>query len=161
MIMKQLLTICSILLLVACQPGNDNVTTHNIPKYSFTEDSLAILNILNLQQTGWNNGDLEEFMKGYVKSEHLTFTGSRGVTYGWQNTLENYQNGYHDKETMGELKFDIIDLKSLDKEAAQMIGKFTLIRSDDQPTGYFTLIFKKTGDQWKIISDMTVSSPTQ
>ena len=32
-----------------------------------TKDSLAIIDILNKQQKDWNRGDIDEFMKGYLK----------------------------------------------------------------------------------------------
>ena len=38
-----------------------------------TKDSLAIIDILNKQQKDWNRGDVDEFMKGYLKSEKLIF----------------------------------------------------------------------------------------
>ena len=42
-----------------------------------TKDSLAIIDILNKQEKDWNRGDIDEFMKGYLKSEKLIFSGSR------------------------------------------------------------------------------------
>ena len=36
-----------------------------------TKDSLAIIDILNKQEKDWNRGDIDEFMKGYLKSEKL------------------------------------------------------------------------------------------
>ena len=37
------------------------------------KDSLAIIDILNKQEKDWNRGDIDEFMKGYLKSEKLVF----------------------------------------------------------------------------------------
>ena len=31
-------------------------------------DSLNIMNVMSLQEKAWNNGDIDSFMNGYVKS---------------------------------------------------------------------------------------------
>ena len=57
---------------------------------SFSQEK-NILKVLHEQQTAWNNGDIENFMKGYWKDDSLLFIGSKGPTYGWQKTLDNYK----------------------------------------------------------------------
>ncbi len=107
------------------------------------------------QQKAWNEGNIEEFMQTYWNSSELTFIGSRGPTYGWQKTLENYRKGYPDKKAMGRLHFDIIETRVISQDAAYVIGKFTLFREKDEPSGYFTLLWRKMENQWYIISDHT------
>lgn len=125
-------------------------------KLLLTEETEAeIMGVLEAQQNAWNEGNIDEFMKGYWKSDQLTFTGSRGVTYGWEETLYNYKKGYPNKEVMGKLQFDVIELRPLSKDTYHMIGKFTLFREADTPSGYFTLIWKKIDGQFYIISDHT------
>ncbi|MBK8628603.1 MAG: nuclear transport factor 2 family protein [Saprospiraceae bacterium] len=114
-----------------------------------------ISKVLMAQQTDWNNGDIDAFMQGYWKSDSLTFIGSKGLTYGWQKTLENYKKSYPDSNAMGKLTFEIIRLDVLSDTAAIMIGRYTLVRVTDQPTGLFTLIWKKINGRWLIISDQT------
>lgn len=74
---------------------------------------------------------------------------------GWQKTLDNYKKSYPDKATMGKLSLEIIKLDILSTEAAIMIGRFTLLREKDKPTGLFTLIWKKIDGKWLITSDQT------
>ena len=38
-----------------------------------TKDSLAIIDILDKQQKDWNREDIDEFMKGYLKSKTCFF----------------------------------------------------------------------------------------
>lgn len=55
--------------------------------------------VLEKQQECWNNGDINGFMQGYWNSEELIFTSAKHIpTYGWQNTLERYQNSYPKKK---------------------------------------------------------------
>ena len=114
-----------------------------------------IKTVLLEQQEAWNNGNIDAFMKGYMKTDDLTFIGSKGITQGWNQTLLNYKKGYPDKAAMGILKFDIIELKVLSSDYAYMIGKYTLTREEDTPSGYFDLLWQKVNNNWVIVSDHT------
>ena len=113
----------------------------------------AINAVMQAQEEFWNQGDIDGFMEGYWNHPELVYVGNNGPTYGYQSTLENYKKGYPNKEAMGELHFDILHLQQWDASTVQLIGKFTLIRKNDQPTGYFTLLFRKFDKGWKIVSD--------
>ena len=47
-------------------------------KNETTKRFFAIIDILNKQEKDWNRGDIDEFMKGYLKSEKLIFKGING-----------------------------------------------------------------------------------
>jgi len=119
------------------------------------QDKKAVLDLMEAQENAWNEGDLDRFMLGYWQNEALVFVGRTGPTYGYANTLAKYRKGYPDKEAMGTLSFDLLHFQQWDASTLQLIGKFTLIRTKDQPTGYFTLLFRKIEGQWKIVSDHT------
>lgn len=114
-----------------------------------------ILKVMTDQQTAWSNGDIDGYMKGYWKNDSLLFIGSKGPTYGWQKTLDNYKKSYPNKEKMGTLEFTDIQVKMLGEKYAYVFGKWKLIRANDSPNGIYTLIFEKFKDGWKIISDHT------
>lgn len=115
----------------------------------------TIRQVMSAQENAWNRGDLEGFMQGYWKSDKLKFIGRNGIRYGWDNTLKAYKKGYPDRATMGKLHFEIESLEPLGKNSYYMVGQYKLLRSHDQPSGYFTLVWKKIDGHWKIISDMT------
>jgi hypothetical protein len=69
-----------------------------------------IRTLMQAQQTAWNNGDIENFMKYYWKNDSLKFIGSKGITYGWQSTFDNYKKTYPDKATMGLLTFTMLEV---------------------------------------------------
>ena len=123
-----------------------------------TKDSLAIIDILNKQEKYCNRGDIDEFMKGYLKSEKLVFSGSSGPIYGWKATLDRYKKTYSDKEKMGKLKFEILNVIALSPKVIQLQGKFNLTRSIGDAFGYFTLNWIKVKNRWYIISDHTSGS---
>ena len=113
----------------------------------------AIRKVMSKQESAWNNGDLNAFMDGYWESDSLVFIGSKGLTYGWQNTLGNYKKSYPDKAAMGKLVFTIKKLEITTNKTAFVIGKWSLQREKDNPNGHFTLHWKKINGTWVIIAD--------
>jgi ketosteroid isomerase-like protein len=115
----------------------------------------AIRQVMHDQQEAWNRADIETFMEGYWKSDSLKFIGRNGITYGWQTTLDNYKKGYPTPEAMGELTFTILALDILSETSAFMIGRWHLKRTNDEPGGHFTLLWRKISGKWVIVADHT------
>jgi ketosteroid isomerase-like protein len=114
-----------------------------------------ILKVLNEQTAAWNRGDIEGFMQGYWNSPEMTFVSGDSVTRGWQPTLDRYKKSYDTRSKMGTLSFSELEIKMLGGKAAVVLGRFTLVREKDKPTGLFTLSFRKFKNGWKIILDHT------
>ncbi len=118
-----------------------------------SKDEQTVRTLLEEQRLAWNAGNLESFMDTYWKSDSLMFIGKSGVTYGWQNTLNNYKTGYPDTAAMGKLKFDILEVKRLSVMYFFVVGKWHLTRSIGDVGGHFTLLFKKVKNKWVIVAD--------
>lgn len=123
-----------------------------------TKDIEAVKRILIQQSVDWNKGDIDAFMEYYWKSDELQFIGSGGVIKGWQATLERYQRTYPDRDAMGQLTFDILEVHQLSRNVIMLTGKYTLERKNDRPTGYFLLMWKKMKGKWLIVADHTSAS---
>lgn len=115
----------------------------------------AIRGVLNEQAAAWNRGDIEGFMQGYWNSPQMTFVSGDNVTKGWQPTLERYRKTYDSRAKMGVLSFSELEITLIGKESAVVLGRFTLEREKDKPTGIFTLNFRKFKEGWRIILDHT------
>jgi ketosteroid isomerase-like protein len=113
----------------------------------------AIRSIMATQEAAWNRGDLVAFMDGYWASDSLCFIGSRGLTYGWQTTLDNYKKGYPTPAAMGQLKFTIIRVEQLSRRSAFVIGGWHLAREQGDLSGHYTLLWKKKKGKWVIVAD--------
>ena len=152
--MKQLFTLF-LLVFLSCNMNNSNtVKTINQDPNEIN----AIKKMLSTQQDCWNNGDIDGFMQGYWQSEKLIFTSLRHKpAYGWNNTLERYKSSYPTKSSMGELKFQILDLKLISKTTANLKGKWKLLREKDNPNGIFWLDIEKFDKDWLITKDSTLS----
>jgi len=114
----------------------------------------AIRKVMDDQAAAWNRGDLEGFMQGYWNSPKLVFVGSE-VTRGWQPTLDRYKRSYSTREKMGTLTFSDLEITVLSKDAAVVLGSWSLARATDNPHGKFTLTFRKFKEGWRIIMDHT------
>jgi ketosteroid isomerase-like protein len=128
----------------------------NVCQAQQNPEQKAIMALLMKQEADWNAGNVNAFMEGYWKSDSLAFIGAKGPTYGWQNTLNNYKVRYPDRATMGTLKFTILRLNPLDKNAYFVIGQWHLTRPEKGDIGgHFTLVFRKISGKWLIVSDHT------
>lgn len=121
-----------------------------------TEMSSPIVEISNtmaIQEKAWNEGNLENFMEPYWHSDSLQFIGKRGITRGWQATLDNYKKGYPDRAAMGTLQFTNLSIDVLSDSNAYVIGKWELFRIADTLSGHYSLLWKKMNGKWQIIAD--------
>ncbi len=127
-----------------------SLASHSIAQSS---DEKAVRKILNDQALAWNRGDIDGFMKGYWENDSLMFIGKSGVTYGWNNTLNNYKKIIPIPAAMGKLSFHILTVTKLSSQYFHVVGKWSLQRSIGDLNGHFTLLFKKIGGTWAIIAD--------
>lgn len=118
------------------------------------KEQASIRKIMDDQTAAWNRGDIDAFMSiGYWKSEKLKFVSGDRITYGWQSTLDNYKKTYSSTALMGKLTFSGLEIDVLSKDAAFVIGSWSLARDKDNPKGKFTLLFRKFKEGWRIVTD--------
>jgi hypothetical protein len=121
--------------------------------FAQTKDEKAILDILDAQTKAWNEGNLEKFMIGYWENDSLMYIGKKGVTYGYQSTLNSYKTNYAGRENMGVLTFHILHMKPLGKKHYLVVGKWSLKRTVGDVGGHYTLTFEKQKGRWVVIAD--------
>ena len=121
----------------------------------YAQKVASVRQVLNNQLAEWNRGNVEGFMEGYWKNDSLQFLTSKGITYGWESVTNNYKKSYPTKEKMGNLDFEILSEKALDKTHTMIIGKWKVKDAEGENSGYFTLLFKLIDGNWKIILDHT------
>jgi len=138
--MKQIISSIILITIISCST-NEN-------------DGIKILNVMKMQEKAWSNGNIDGFMQGYWQSDSLMFIGKNGIKYGWKTTFDNYKKSYPNKAAMGKLEIDVIKLE-VNGNAAYILGKWSLIRANDNPNGYFTLYWKKMNEKWVITIDHT------
>ena len=115
----------------------------------------AIRSVLEAQAAGWNRGDIDAYMDGYMRSADIIFISGGSLTRGWQVVSDRYKKNYNSREKMGQLSFSEVEIEPLSKEMAVVIGRWQLTRASDTPHGRFTLIFRRTPQGWRIVHDHT------
>ncbi len=113
--------------------------------------------VIDRQVSEWNSGNIDSFMVGYKQFDSLRFASGGSVTYGWKNMLDRYKKSYPTKEKMGVLTFSQISIELISPDAALVFGTWSLKRTIDTPRGLFTLLFKHTNGEWRIVHDHTSS----
>ena len=121
-------------------------------KAPVANERVNLQKLLQAQQKSWNEGKIEAYMQGYWNNDSLTFVGKRGVTRGWKNTLANYKKSYPDKNAMGKLELQILNIKLLSKDVAFVVGKWDLKRNAGDVGGHFTLLMRKLKGKWLIVA---------
>jgi ketosteroid isomerase-like protein len=122
-------------------------------------DEAQIRAVLETQTAAWNRGDIDTFMTSYWKSEQTEFLGANGIAHGWQALLDRYHHVYPDRKSMGTLSFSDLEVHLTCADAAYVVGKFHLLRETDQPSGVFSLDFRKLPEGWRIVLDHTTAFP--
>jgi hypothetical protein len=143
--MKHFLVLICALAWIACQTP--------ATKRSDAQSLATIQAIMDTQQVAWNRGDIDGFMQGYWPSDSLRFIGKRGITFGWQSTLDNYKKSYPGAEAMGRLQFTNLSMEMTGDSSAYVIGKWELFRTADTLSGHYSLLWKYMNGRWIIVAD--------
>jgi hypothetical protein len=124
-------------------------------------DPRAVRQLLDGQVAAWNRGDLEGFMRGYWKSDSLSFYSGGTATHGWQTTLDRYRRRYQGEgREMGTLAFDIHDVALPARGEAVVRGGWNLVFKDGHSGGLFTLLLHWFPDAgWRVVHDHTSAAP--
>jgi beta-aspartyl-peptidase (threonine type) len=117
--------------------------------------------VLDAQAGAWNRGDLDEFLKGYWRSERTVFAGGDKVHRGFQAMAERYRAAYPTREKMGRLTFSTLAFEQLEGDRAVVTGSWELeiTGAEKSPGGVFTLLWRRFPDGWRIVHDHTSSRP--
>lgn len=128
------------------------------PEQTSTSEA-EIQSVLTAQQDAWNRGDIDAFMKGYARSASTVFVSQDEVSRGWETVRDRYRVKYSDRTKMGTLSFSEIEVTILSADAAVVLGRWRLKRTNDEPHGRFTLILKRLPEGWRIVHDHTSAAP--
>jgi len=121
-------------------------------------EAASITAVLEAQDAAWNRGDIDAFMDGYWRSPELRFASGGNVTRGWDETNARYKRVYATPDLMGRLSTSDYEIVILSPDAAIAHGAWRLDRAGDQPSGLYTLVMRKIGGEWLIVSDTTTSA---
>jgi ketosteroid isomerase-like protein len=128
-------------MIVGCQPSFRST------------DEAAIRQVMANQEKAWDAGDIPGFMVGYADS--VCFIGKTSRTCGKANVTANYLKNYPDKEAMGDLFFDGLEVIPAGFDHAWVTGRWRLFRVGDTLGGGFSLLWVREAEGWRILRDHT------
>jgi uncharacterized protein (TIGR02246 family) len=113
-------------------------------------EKAAILKVIAAMQAAWNRGDLRGYMQGFRNPDVIFVSGGR-FQDGWQGTLDHYIRDYGaSAETRGTLRFYDIHIEMLGPDAAQLIGRYQLVKQQHPQYGINTRLLRKVNGAWVI-----------
>lgn len=151
------------MLLVGCRGSTEEDSAAPVAADGEAESAEeAIRMVLNSQTEAWNQGSIRAFMEGYAQTDSLRFASGGNVWYGWDETLQRYQETYIDEGMMGALTFDDLDIRLVSADHAIVFGRWSLARSETYTDvgGLFTLLFQRRPEGWRIVHDHTSTRST-
>jgi len=141
----------ALLFLLSC------ASCHREAKLDSDTVRIIVRAILEQQNRDWNDGKIDQFMRGYAQADSTRFASGGDVIRGWQPVFERYRKKYPNQAAMGKLTFSDIDITVLSSNAALAFGRWRLQQQTNSPSGLFTLLFQNTKDGWLIVHDHTSS----
>lgn len=118
-----------------------------------SKDEQQLRALLNGTAEGWNKGDLPQYLSVYTPD--ATEMRSTGPAGGVEKIEETMKNGFWKTgRPLQNLRYENVVVRMLGKEGALVTGQFILSGADrPDRTGWFTSVWKKTKDGWKMIHD--------
>lgn len=145
-ILKSLIGFFVVLITVSCVEG----------EAVSNEGEVAVKDAMKDQMNSWNIGDIPAFMNYYWNNDSLQFISKNGISKGWKKVLSNYQKAYPNQEQMGELLFELKEVRQVSHDCVFVVGSWNLSYSEKPNVGgYFTLLWKLKPEGWRIVIDHT------
>jgi len=125
--------------------------------YTATRLQLDVTKVLLAQESAWNNGDLDAYLSHYKDApdtQAILGTPTRGLA----NIRLAFRANFPNRDVMGNLTQDNIDVRPLGETFALATGNYHLTRSrkaGGDLSGAFTEILEKTPTGWQVIFSET------
>ena len=148
------------LLLAACASARgqaDKQAGEVDPLHTATRQELDVAKAIVAEQSAWNHGDLDGFVKGFKDSPETVFMGKL-VVEGYAQIVADFKRNYLTAASMGEMTFSEVEVHALGENFAVCLGKYHLERAKKEgggADGSFSMVLEKTGAGWKIVLDHT------
>lgn len=120
---------------------------------TMSKDEKAIRATLEMTAEGWNKGDLAQYLSAYVKeATEMLSTGPAGGVEAIEKTMK--EGFWKTGRPLQTLRYESIVVRMLGKKNALVTGKYVLTGANrPDRTGWFTTVWTKTKDGWRMIHD--------
>ena len=118
-----------------------------------SKDEKAIRALLQTTAEGWNKGDLNQYLSAYTKgATEMLSTGPAGGVEAIEKTMK--EGFWKTGKPIQVLRYENLVVRFVGKKAALVTGKYVLSGAErPDRTGWFTTVWEKTKDGWRMIHD--------
>lgn len=118
-----------------------------------SKDEQQIRQTLNTTAEGWNKGDLAQYLSAYTpEATEMLSTGPAGGVEAIEKTMR--EGFWKTGRPIQTLRYESIVVRMLGKNAALVTGQYVLSGANrPDRTGWFTTVWTKTKNGWKMIHD--------
>ena len=141
------------LLALPCTAGSDDPAE--------AKARAEIVRSLESQSAAWSRGDLETFCAGY--DEQAVFVSPSGLTRGRQEILDRYRRRYRNRDAMGRLSLEPIDVRISGAgdgrygEGASVVAHWRLSYDDrEEVSGLTLIVLERREEGWIIVHDASM-----
>lgn len=121
---------------------------------ALADDRDDVAKVLADASAGWSRGELDTFMASYEKAPQINYVSGGKIIQGYDAIRAMYAPRFADPKAMPRLSTEVVDFDPLGADYAAVIGRFNLdLPNGEKATGLFSLVFHKTSDGWRIVSD--------
>lgn len=135
------------------QGGSAEKKQDKTPAESVFEKKKTLIALLKKQESDWNRADLTAFLQPYWDSDTLVTVNIRGLKYGKSSLERQLRKDFPDSSSMGHLDYEVIHISLIGEKDALLTGKWLRKNEKKFRGGYFTILLRKTGSRWVIISE--------
>ena len=123
------------------------------------QDRISIMHSMQRSAVAWSNNDLDGFMHSYEQSPQTIYVTGDKLVRGYEAIRAMYAARFKPAQPMGRLSLTMIEYRPLGRDFGIGLGRYQLARpgGGTPATGMFTLVFHRTLNGWKIVSDHTSS----
>ena len=127
--------------------------SHAFAQAKMSKDEKAIRATLEMTAEGWNKGDLNQYLSAYVpQATEMRSTGPAGGVEAIEKTMKE---GFRKAgKPLQVLRYENIVVRMIGNKGALVTGQYILSgggRADRK--GWFTTVWVKTRDGWRMIHD--------
>ena len=125
--------------------------------FTATRLQLDVTKVLLAQESAWNNGDLDAYLSHYKDApdtQAILGTPTRGLA----NIRLAFRANFPNRDVMGTLQQDSVEVRALGDNFALATGNYHLTRprkAGGDTSGGFTEILEKTPTGWQVIFSET------
>ena len=145
--------------MAACAMVMTSAAPMSAARADMAGDRAAVVGALEDSAAGWSRNDLAGFMAVYENAPSTTYLNGTTVVRGFAAIQAMYSARFVKASgNMGRLTLEVMEFRPLGPDYGLCIGRFRLARpapASPPVAGVFTLVFHRTPNGWKIVSDHT------